>query len=123
MVIKNIFDQNILKKICTDEKHYFFDENENLLSLKNEIYKRINHPNINYKQITELGEFDLIFTRKIFFNLSNDEIFDILKLFKKCLVNEGIIILSEIEDITEIDREIYSREFNGRRYFIYLRGN
>ena len=108
-----IYDALALSRgLSPERKKRFFDNNDDLWSIKPDIKKRVRFSELNLmNNYTSLGKFEVIFCRNVLIYFSTELKRDILKRISQALVPGGYLFLGSTETLAS-----YSDDFNTVRH-------
>lgn len=113
------YEEIYLTRINVQDKEYFFDKAERgFMRIKEEFKKPVSFDLRTPSTEEGLENIDIIFARNYLIGLEGEALKHNLDLFYDCLNNNGILILSEVEEIDEIYLNFSTREINNRKYYV-----
>ncbi|MDH5681481.1 MAG: chemotaxis protein CheW [Spirochaetota bacterium] len=118
---EGLYTREELKRINSKDLSSFFVLEDGKYRLKNELRNMVDFRFGTAKNFEPMVGVDLFFCRGMFSTMEEDIIKRQITSFSEALIPNGIILLSEIEDLYDIEcPDLSAREINGHRYYVRI---
>ncbi len=118
---EGLYTSSNLRRINKKDLFNYFDEENGNYRVKKSLRDRVVFRFGTAKNVDTIKDVDMFFCRGIFSRMENSGIEQLLRTIAESLNPQGVLLLSEIEDLYYIEHSLLSpKEINGHRYYISI---
>lgn len=114
-----LYSKDFLIKINKNEYPLLFDQEDDQFRVNQELKDKVNFRIGTIKNFESIKDIDLFFCRGVLAQLEDNSINRVLSAVKDSLNSYGILLLSEIEDLSHfVNVSFAAKEINGRNFYV-----